>query len=144
MTEVRTLPNEDFADRDGLLGGVAPPNGTRRDDVGFAPVIQVSPAFLKKENEFVAGTVVIARADYLLVPQEAFPELESGGFRYRLHDERRLLIAEDIEVAVPFQHAPQLTEQIWKATVGKYPEPVVARRLALLQPRRRSDGPVLF
>jgi hypothetical protein len=57
--------------------------------------------------------------------------------------EGRLLVAEQIEVRVLLQHAVHLDEELVEARVGEDREPVVARRLAVGQPRRRADRAVL-
>ena len=45
---------------------------------------------------------------------------------------------------VPPEHAVGFGEQLAEARVREDPEPVVARGLAVLQPRRRADGAVLL
>ena len=42
------------------------------------------------------------------------------------------------------QHPERFAKQLGKSRVRKHREPVVARRLAVLQPRRGADSPMLF
>ena len=73
-----------------------------------------------------------------------FQKLEPGALGLRLGDEHRLGVAEQIEVRVALEHAKHFGEQLREARVRKHREPVVARCLAVLQPRRRADGAMLL
>jgi hypothetical protein len=61
-----------------------------------------------------------------------------------LGDEHRFGVAEQVEMRVAPEHAVGFGEQLAEARVREDPEPVVARGLAVLEPRRRADGAVLL
>ncbi len=129
---------------DGLLRGVPPVNTRGLDDVGHGQVVQAALALLEEKNCLVTRAVVIAESDASLVPDEGLPELEAAGLADRLGDEHRLRIAEKIEVRVLLEDAVHGLEELGKPDVGENGEPPVTRRLAVLQPSRRSNRPMLF
>jgi hypothetical protein len=54
------------------------------------------------------------------------------------------LVAEQIEMAVRCEHPLDLSQKLREALVREDLEPVVARRLAVLEPSRGADGAVLL
>ena len=107
-------------------------------------VVQAPLALLEEEDELIARTIVVAHTDGALVPDQWLPELEAGLFGLRLGDEHRFGVAEQVEMRVAPEHAVGFGEQLAEARVRKDPEPIVARGLAVLEPRRRPDGAVLL
>ena len=141
---LRALADEDLRDRDRLFGRIPAMDARLGDDVGHAEIVQPALALLEEQDELVARPVVIAHADRALVPHQRLPELEAGPLGLRLGDEHRLGVAEQIEVRVGLEHAKHFGEQLAETLVRENAKPVVARGLAVLQARRRSDGAMLL
>ena len=139
-----TLADEHFGDPGRFFGGVAAVDSGDLNHVGLPQVVQLALALLEEENELVAGSIVVTHADFFLVPNDGFPKLEARGFCEGFGDEHRLLIAEQVKVAVLFQHPKHFTEEFGEALVGEYLKPLVAGCLALLQPGGGAHGPMFF
>src|SRR5262249_49419226 len=119
-------------------------NPRRFKDIGDAEIAELPFALLEEQNALVAGTIVISHTNSYLIPYQWFPELEPRLLGLRLGHEHRLGITEQIEVRLAPQHAVALGEQLGEPGVGKDREPVVARRLAVLEPRGRADRAMLL
>src|SRR5678816_4953754 len=87
---------------------------------------------------------MISHAKMDFIEYQRLPELEPRALAGGLGDEHRLRIAEQVEVAVLREHPVELGEQLVEAGVGEDREPVVARGLAVLEPRRRADRAMLL
>ena len=144
VARLRALANQDLGYPDRLFSRVAAMHTRDRQHVRNTQIVQAPLALLEEEDELVARTIVVAHADGALVPDQRLPELEAGLFGLRLGDEHRFGIAEQVEMRVAPEHAVGFGEQLAEARVREDPEPVVARGLAVLEPRRRADGAVLL
>ena len=144
VARLRALADQDLGHPDRLFSRVAAMHTRDRQHVRNTQIVQAPLALLEEEDELVARTIVVAHADGALVPDQRLPELEAGLFGLRLGDEHRFGIAEQVEMRVAPEHAVGFGEQLAEARVREDPEPVVARGLAVLEPRRRADGAVLL
>src|SRR5690606_33006210 len=124
----------------GLFRGVTLVDPGERQDVRDSQVVQLALPLLEEEHELVARAVMIAHANLLLVPYQRLPEAKPCFHGERLGLEHRLLVAEEVEMAMLLQDAKYLAEQLGEARVGKDLKPVVAGCFAVLQSRGRSDS----
>ena len=99
-------------------------NAGSLDDVGNAQVRKTPLSLLEEEDAFVAGSVVVAHADLLLVPDQRLPKSEARRFGDRLRDEHRLRIAEQVEVRVLLEHPVDRLKELREPGVREYREPV--------------------
>src|SRR3972149_1333981 len=140
----RTLGNQRRGETLRLFCWVAIRDTGRLENVGNAEVLQLPLALLKEQDELVPSSVAVPHADTLLVPDKRLPKLEANLFNERFGEEHSLSIAMQVEVTVGVEHAGCFPKQLPKAAVGGDRKPLVAGRLALLEPGCRADLPMLL
>ncbi|MNR59301.1 hypothetical protein D3C85_1805310 [compost metagenome] len=74
---------------------------------------------------------MVAHADGHLVPDDRLPELEARCLPERLGVKHGFLVTQQIEMAVGLAHPVHLGEQLGKAGIREYAEPVIAGCLAM-------------
>src|SRR5262249_547894 len=127
-----------------LFRRVATSDSRHRDDVWDPEIVQPSFALLEEKDELIARTVVITHPDRALVPHKGLPAPETSLFCFRVGDEHRFSVTQEVEVRVTPEDAVDFAKEFTEARVRENLEPVVARRLAVFQPSRRADGPMLL
>ena len=84
--------DQHFTNLNGLLCRVAAIDSRGFDDICDAKVIEFALPLLEKENELVSGTVMVAHANFLFVPNNWLPKLEPGRLRDGFGNEHRFCI----------------------------------------------------